>query len=159
MNATVPSPSSRPGARIRPARSTRSTRSAAGAVTVSPGVGQRSRRPRTHPGHAQAAPRVGIYGRDASGSDKIAQRLCHAIRVLTTPTVMLGHYRLGKLLGRGGMGEVYRAYDGGRGRDVALKLVKRDVLAAPDGQARFRREFRLAARLSSPHVIPIHDYG
>jgi serine/threonine protein kinase len=72
---------------------------------------------------------------------------------------MLGPYRLGNLLGRGGMGEVYRAYDARRERDVALKLVKHDLLSAPDDEARFRREFRLAARLSSPHVIPIHDYG
>jgi len=70
-----------------------------------------------------------------------------------------GPYRLDRRLGRGGMGEVYRAYDVRRERDVALKLVKHDLLSAPDDEARFRREFRLAARLSSPHVIPIHDYG
>ena len=64
-----------------------------------------------------------------------------------------------ELIGIGGMGEVYRAYDTLRERMVALKLLRTDVAADPSFQARFRRESRIAARLQDPHVIPVHDYG
>jgi serine/threonine protein kinase len=70
-----------------------------------------------------------------------------------------GRYRLWGLLGRGGMGEVYRAYDTGRDRIVALKLLPPQLAGDADFIARFRRESRLAARLRDPHVVPIHDFG
>ena len=65
----------------------------------------------------------------------------------------------GALIGIGGMGEVYRAYDTVRERMVALKLLRTDVAADPSYQDRFRRESRIAARLQEPHVIPVHDFG
>ena len=70
-----------------------------------------------------------------------------------------GPYRLEELIGRGGMGEVYRAFDTVRKRPVALKRLRPDLIADPEFQARFRAESQLAARLRSAHVIPIHDYG
>jgi serine/threonine protein kinase len=70
-----------------------------------------------------------------------------------------GRYQLRGLLGRGGMGEVYRAYDTGRDRIVALKLLPPQLAGDADFIARFRRESRLAARLRDPHVVPIHDFG
>ncbi|MEJ3657083.1 protein kinase [Actinomycetes bacterium KLBMP 9759] len=70
-----------------------------------------------------------------------------------------GPYQLDALLGRGGMGEVYRAYDTRRKRTVALKLLAPHRADDPGFVARFRRESELAARLSEPHVIPIHDFG
>ena len=57
------------------------------------------------------------------------------------------------------MGEVYRAYDTGRDRIVALKLLPPQLANDTDFIARFRRESRLAARLRDPHVVPIHDFG
>src|SRR5438270_14053637 len=63
------------------------------------------------------------------------------------------------MIGRGGMGEVYRAYDTDKDRVVALKRLPKDLVADEVFEARFRRECRLAARLNEPHVIPIHDFG
>ena len=70
-----------------------------------------------------------------------------------------GPYRLEELIGVGGMGEVFRAFDTVRQRTVALKRLPSRLGADPSFQARFRRESELAARLSEPHIIPIHDYG
>ncbi len=70
-----------------------------------------------------------------------------------------GHYELRSLLGRGGMGEVYTAYDTVKDRTVALKLLPPELADDPAYQERFRREARTAARLQEPHIIPIHDFG
>ncbi|MGV0794364.1 serine/threonine-protein kinase [Mycolicibacterium sp. XJ1819] len=70
-----------------------------------------------------------------------------------------GPYELQSLIGVGGMGEVYRAYDTERERMVAIKLLRPDMAADPSFQERFRRESRVAARLQEPHVIPVHDFG
>jgi serine/threonine protein kinase len=70
-----------------------------------------------------------------------------------------GPYELRSLIGAGGMGEVYRAYDTTKDRMVALKLVRTELAADPSFQERFRRESRTAARLQEPHVIPVHDFG
>ncbi|MFC4126424.1 serine/threonine-protein kinase [Nocardia rhizosphaerae] len=63
------------------------------------------------------------------------------------------------LLGKGGMGEVYEAYDTGKDRLVALKLLVPELAQDPAYQVRFRRESQAAAKLAEPHVIPIHDWG
>ncbi|MEZ0342452.1 serine/threonine-protein kinase [Mycobacterium sp. pV006] len=70
-----------------------------------------------------------------------------------------GPYELQSLIGVGGMGEVYRAYDTARERMVAIKLLRPEMAADPSFQQRFRRESRVAARLQEPHVIPVHNFG
>jgi YVTN family beta-propeller protein len=70
-----------------------------------------------------------------------------------------GQYRIEALIGGGGMGEVYRARDTRRDRDVALKLLPEVLSADQDYVRRFRRESHAVARLREPHVIPIHDHG
>lgn len=70
-----------------------------------------------------------------------------------------GPYELLSLLGQGGMGEVYEAYDTVKERMVALKLLSDALADDPEYQIRFRRESQVAARLAEPHIIPIHDWG
>ncbi|WP_327120218.1 protein kinase [Nocardia sp. NBC_01730] len=70
-----------------------------------------------------------------------------------------GSYELRSLLGKGGMSEVYEAYDTVKDRVVAVKLLSEELASDPMYQVRFRRESQAAARLAEPHVIPIHDWG
>lgn len=70
-----------------------------------------------------------------------------------------GRYRLVELLGRGGMGEVWRAHDTVTERLVALKLLPASFAGDRVFEERFRREARAAAGLDEPHVVPIHDFG
>ncbi|RDH79538.1 serine/threonine protein kinase [Mycolicibacterium moriokaense] len=70
-----------------------------------------------------------------------------------------GRYRLVELLGRGGMGEVWKAFDTAMNRVVALKLLPTNLADDEQYQARFRREAQMAAGLDEPHVVPIHDFG
>ena len=72
---------------------------------------------------------------------------------------MFGPYEIRTLLGAGGMGEVYQAFDTARDRIVALKLLRPELATGTGFQERFRRESRIAARLQEPHVIPVHDWG
>lgn len=69
-----------------------------------------------------------------------------------------GRYRLIELLGRGGMGEVWRALDTVTDRIVALKVLPEHLSHDEVFQQRFRREAHAAAQLNNPHVIPIHNY-
>jgi serine/threonine-protein kinase len=70
-----------------------------------------------------------------------------------------GRYRLVELLSRGGMGEVWRAYDPTMDRVVALKMLPPNFAADKVFQVRFRREARAAAGLDDPHVVPLYDFG
>ncbi|MEJ1109489.1 MULTISPECIES: serine/threonine-protein kinase [unclassified Kribbella] len=67
-------------------------------------------------------------------------------------------YRLGPSIGRGGMGEVFRATDEQLGRLVAVKLLLPSDHAERAAE-RFQREARAAARLSDPHVVSVYDFG
>jgi serine/threonine-protein kinase len=70
-----------------------------------------------------------------------------------------GHYELRRLLGRGGMGDVYEAEDTVKERVVALKLMSAAFSGDPVFRKRMQREARTAGRLQEPHVVPIHDFG
>ena len=70
-----------------------------------------------------------------------------------------GRYRLIELLGRGGMGEVWRAHDTAIDRMVAIKMLLPHFAEDKTFEQRFRREARAAARLDDPHAVPIYDIG
>jgi serine/threonine-protein kinase len=70
-----------------------------------------------------------------------------------------GPYQLMRLLGRGGMGEVYQAEDTRKHRVVALKLISQQFSTDAMFRARMQREADTAGRLTEPHIVPIHDYG
>lgn len=77
----------------------------------------------------------------------------------------LGSYRLGELLGRGGMGEVYRATHRMLARPAAIKLIRPEMLGGADAGGaemairRFRLEAEVAASLRSPHTVELYDFG
>ncbi len=70
-----------------------------------------------------------------------------------------GKYKITGVLGKGGMGEVYEAYDNEIGRAVALKIIKSQFADDRSYRLRFERESHAAAKLQEPHVIPIHGFG
>ncbi|MFV2196898.1 protein kinase domain-containing protein [Nocardiopsis sp. LOL_012] len=79
---------------------------------------------------------------------------------MTGERVLGGRYRLHTLVGRGGMGEVWRAVDGVLDRDVAVKVIRPGSVGTAEVVSRFRREARLTARLAGhPHVVILHDFG
>ena len=69
---------------------------------------------------------------------------------------LLGPYELQDLIGSGGMGEVYRAFDPRLHRDVAVKVLK---ASDPGAVARFESEARAVAAITHPNIMAVHDYG
>ncbi|MEL6109874.1 MAG: protein kinase [Planctomycetota bacterium] len=112
---------------------------------------------------------------DLSSEDTFVDMLCKAQRGPTTPTT--GHdrecirasvdvpdqlndhprYEIVGLIGRGGMGDVYRARHRKMDRTVALKVIKRELVRKPEVVSRFHREVKTAAQLSHPNIVTAFD--
>jgi serine/threonine-protein kinase len=77
----------------------------------------------------------------------------------------MGSYRLGELIGSGGMGQVYRATHRMLARPAAIKLIRPEMIREEKGESgrvavkRFRREAEAAASLRSPHTVELYDFG
>jgi serine/threonine-protein kinase len=76
----------------------------------------------------------------------------------TLRDALADRYLVEREVGRGGMAAVYRAEDPKHGRTVAIKVLSPE-LSATIGAERFQREIQIAARLSHPHILPVHDSG
>jgi serine/threonine protein kinase len=72
---------------------------------------------------------------------------------------MLGAYRIISQVGKGGMATVYKAYQSSMDRNVAIKVLPRQLAESPEFAARFQQEARIIARLEHPHILPVFDYG
>lgn len=89
----------------------------------------------------------------------------YALEVSAHRAQELGSYELVSLLGKGGMGEVWRARHRMLARDAAIKLIRPEVLASQSGRQadvvrrRFEREARATANLRSPHTVDLYDFG
>lgn len=81
------------------------------------------------------------------------------VKPLTESEVVAGRYRLGAVVGRGGMAEVRTAEDLRLGRTVAVKLLRTDLAEQEGVRERFEDEARSAARLSHPNVVAVYDTG
>jgi predicted Ser/Thr protein kinase len=81
---------------------------------------------------------------------------------MTAPS-HLGKYEILEILGTGAMGVVYKGFDPGIRRTVAIKTIRRELLAGDRSAgamlARFRNEARAAGRLSHPGIVAVYDYG
>ena len=75
----------------------------------------------------------------------------------TTTSLEVGHYRIVRLLGRGGMGNVYLARDTRLGRLVALKFLSTELLDSADVRRQFDLEAKTTASLSHPNVVTLFD--
>ncbi len=71
----------------------------------------------------------------------------------------IGRYEVRGELGRGGMATVYRAYDPSFEREVAIKMIPRELLHDPQFKERFKREIKTIAALEHPAIVPVYDVG
>jgi serine/threonine protein kinase len=92
---------------------------------------------------------------DSPALEVAARLMTDGAPVLTSGQI-LDHYRIKSKLGKGGMGEVYRAHDGKLGRDVAIKILPRGFARDADRVARFNREAKLLASLNHPNIAAIY---
>src|SRR6266436_265787 len=88
----------------------------------------------------------------ASRANPVTEQLARLQAALT------GRYTVERELGRGGMATVYLASDRKHHRRVAIKVLRPEIAAAL-GPERFLREIDVAARLTHPHILPLHDSG
>ncbi len=101
-----------------------------------------------------------------TGATDAARAMRRSMGVAETPaprlaegTLVAGRYRVLDVIGEGGMGTVYRAQHLALHRHVALKVVRPELSADPQMVARFEREAFASSRISSPHVVVVHDFG
>jgi len=99
------------------------------------------------------------------GAAVVIARVVTKLGQQVTKAREMGSYKLGELLGRGGMGEVYKATHRMLARPAAIKLIRTEMLGAVDEEAaklattRFRREAEAAANLRSSHTVELYDFG
>jgi len=107
---------------------------------------------------------TGVLSPPPSGSQFATRAAAPISRLASSPNLDPGtsfgtRYRIESLLGQGGMGAVYKAYDTELDRMVALKLVRPELAASPETMQRFRQELLLASKISHKNILRIYDLG
>ena len=120
------------------------------AISSTPAPGDRALRAEVDAMLAAHHDPGGFGDRPVSGSIDDVRRL--------ETGAMVGPYRIDRLIGAGGMGEVYRARDTKLGRDVAIKVLPDAFTSDPERLRRFEREARMLAALNHPHIGAIHGF-
>jgi len=82
-----------------------------------------------------------------------------ALDAITQGVLLGGRYEILRPIGKGGMGRVYKARDKSLEEDVAVKVLRAELVTDPEMAHRFRSEIKLARKVSHPNVCRIHDYG
>lgn len=100
-----------------------------------------------------------LAARKLVSADLLTRWQARQLLATKRPRLFVGRYRLLKQLGRGAMGTVYRAFDSGLSRTVAVKVMAPDLMDDPRAIARFQREIRTAAALDHPHIVRAMDAG
>jgi eukaryotic-like serine/threonine-protein kinase len=93
----------------------------------------------------------------APGGSGSQARELDSSRVLEPGAELGSRYRIDSLLGKGGMGAVYKARDVELDRTIALKVIRADLASHPETMQRFKQELLLASRISHKHILRIHD--
>ena len=104
----------------------------------------------------------GFFGNEThcpEHQERLVTVVSEAAETLAPDTMINGKYRVVGLIGRGGMGQVYRAVQLSMQRDVAIKLLNRSLSGDADIVRRFLRESRANSKLSHPNIITVFDFG
>ena len=102
---------------------------------------------------------AGLLSGFESAGDFLERPLLSSPHALEIGSTIAGRYRIEALIGRGGMGEVYRAYDALVEEKVALKTLRRDLSDNPEFLRRFHHEVRLARKVTHPSVCRVFEVG
>jgi serine/threonine protein kinase len=99
----------------------------------------------------------GFLSEPAFAKAQAAAGMASQTLVLASGKRLLERYEITGKLGTGGMGVVYRARDEKLGREVAIKMLQRGVVAGDEARARFRREAQALAKMNHAHIASVHD--
>lgn len=104
--------------------------------------------------------RESVTSRSGAGvHEATTVRLAPTASPVPAETLVLGRYRIGEVLGRGGMATVYHGEDTRTGREVAIKVLAPHLSADPAFRGRMLAEARAVARLPHPHIVQVYDAG
>lgn len=111
------------------------------------------------PGDSQLRAEVQSLLDAVPGADSFLEDPPVSVASSLKPGQKIGHFEIIGAVGRGGMGEVWKARDLRLKRDVAIKVLPADLVRDPDRIARFEREARAASALNHPNIVSVHEIG